>query len=200
MSERAVGICAELIRRRLIPRDELVELEDDPGLRDEVSHRLSEVGLILLDRPGVPYLGVAMAHSYRAGDNLADYGMNSRALGLLLYLWLQLIAPIIYGEESQPQGQGPLRVSKEALLTELPGGWSKTLLDTYLGTLRKRHFIENVTGANQVQAGPMLWLAIDHDQLRQFLRQEKGLPKAIERYLSQTRAETDEMTDASSIP
>jgi hypothetical protein len=31
----------------------------------------------------------------------------------------------------------------------------------------------------------MLWLAIDHEQLLHQLRAEKGLPKAIERYLKQ---------------
>ncbi len=185
MSERSAGICAELISRRLVPRDDLPEMEDDLSLRDDVSRRLSDVGLILLDRPGIPYWGVAIAEAYRTTDTIFDQRLNSRALGLLLYLWLQLVAPFLYDEHCLPENYAEITVSMDALLAELPGGWAKTTLKQYIGRLARLNFVQKVRGTNLVCAGPMLWLAIDHDQLLQFLRTEKGLPKAIERFMKQ---------------
>ncbi len=190
MSERAAGICAELIRRRVVSRTEMPELEEDLVLRDEVSKRLSDVGLNLLDRPGIPYLGVSMAEPYRSGEMLVDHGLDNRALGLLLYLWLRLVAPSVYGEQRTTDQDKPLTLSFESLLAELPGVWKKTNLAQYLGRLRRLRFIEGVRGEEAWSAGPMLWLAIDHDQLGQFLRTEKGLPKAIERYLAQEQVKS----------
>lgn len=192
MSERAVGICAELIRRRVVPREELLELEEDLVLREEVSRRLIDVGLTLLNRPGVSSFGVVVAEPYRSGETLSDHGLDSRALGLLLYLWLRLVAPRVYGEERTLTNDAPLTISADALLEELPGNWKKTTLAQYLGRLRRLKFIEGVRGEEAWSAGPMLWLAIDHDQLSEFLRREKGLPQAVERYLRQAQKESGE--------
>lgn len=184
MSERAAGICAELIRRRLIPRDELSEIEQDLTLRDEVSRRLSEVGLSLLERPGIPFWGVAIADVFRSTETL-NAELDVRSLGLLLYLWLQLVAPYFYREQTPPEHLKETPLSEEALLRELPGGWTKSGLQRALSPLRRLHFVETVRGEDAVSAGPMLWLAINHEALLQDLRKDKGLPKALERYLKQ---------------
>jgi hypothetical protein len=57
MSERSAGICAGLIRRRLVRRDEFSEVEDDLLLCDGMNHSLADIGLALLDGPGMPMLG-----------------------------------------------------------------------------------------------------------------------------------------------
>jgi hypothetical protein len=184
MSERVAGICAELIRRRVVSRDDLPDLEHDLTLRDEVSRRLAEVGLVLLERPGVPFWGVAVVDAYRSVEKLSAE-LDSRALGLLLYLWLQLVAPYFYSEQPPPSRLSEIVVSEDALLRELPGHWAKTSLQRALSQLRRLRFVETVRGAEAVCAGPMLWLAINHEGLLQALRAEKGLPKALERYLKQ---------------
>jgi len=191
MSERAAGICAELIRRRVVPRDDMPELEEDVVLRDEVTKRLENVGLILLDKPGVPYLGVAVGESHRSGDNLSDVGLNTRSAGLILFLWLRLVAPQVYGEQKTTPLEASA-VSSDTLLAELPGHWTKTNLQQHLGALRKLHFVQRVRGEDSWSAGPMLWLAINHDQLSQFLRSEKGLQQAVKRYLRQEQSSVGE--------
>lgn len=188
MSERVAGICAELIRRRFVLREEMPELEDDPTLRDEVSRQLGQVGLTLLERAGIPYWGVALAETFRIGDTLQVHGLNQPALGLLLHLWLRLVAPILYKTQSFVSYQD-ITISKEALRRELPGGWAKQSLEMSLGRLVKLGFIEKIRGNNTVRAGPMLWLAIDHDRLMHVLRTEKGMTKAIERYLNQKESD-----------
>ena len=183
MSERAPGICARLISQRLVPREELPELEMDQALRDEVSQRLREVGLVLLERPSIPYLGVAIAGEYRDAINLSDLGITSRTLSLLLYAWLQLVAPYLYGGKELPDSYTETTIAEEALLQDLPGHWTKTGLGQETGKLKRLHFLDKVRGESAWHAGSMLWLAIEHDQLIQFLRRHKGLPKAIERYM-----------------
>ncbi|MBN2002638.1 MAG: hypothetical protein JXA21_04715 [Anaerolineae bacterium] len=187
IGEQAAGICADLIRRRLVPRNELVELGDDALLREEVSQRLSAVGLVLLERPGVPYFGVALNAAYRDSEQFADYGLDSRALGLLLHLWLRLVAKFIYGEQPMPEDYTQETVALDTLAAELPGEWKPSTLERYITRLAKRDWIIKVRGAEAVSAGPMLWLAIHHDTLLQYLREKKGIVKAVERYLREER-------------
>jgi hypothetical protein len=167
------------------------ELEEDLVLRDEVTKRLGDVGLLLLDKPGIPYLGVAVGEAHRSGENLSDVGLNTRSLGLLLFLWLRLVAPLVYGEQKTPVAESSV-VSEETLLGELPGHWNKTTLQQHLGRLRRLHFVEHARGEEGWSAGPMLWMAINHDQLSQFLRSEKGLRHAVERYLRLEQANSGE--------
>lgn len=183
IDEQATGICAELIRERLVPRAEMPELLEDAALREEVSHRLAGVGLVLMERPGIPYLGVALALPYRNAEKPSNYGLDSRALGLLLHLWLRLVAKFIYGEQPLPQDYKQETVTLDTLLAELPGEWNPRLLGTYITRLANLEWVEKVRGENKVCAGAMLWLAIDHEQLLQYLREKKGLHKAIERIL-----------------
>jgi len=187
MDEQATAICAELIRRRLVPRNELAELGDDALLRQEVSQRLSAVGLVLLERPGVPYFGVALHATYRDVEQFADYGLDNRALGLLLHLWLRLVAKFIYGEQPMPADYTQETVALDTLAAELPGEWKSITLERYITRLAKLDWITKVRGAEAVSAGPMLWLAIHHDDLLQYLREKKGIVKAVERYLREER-------------
>lgn len=187
MSDRIARICGELLRRRVIPREEMPELEMDLDMRADVNQKLNGVGMQLLDRPGVPFYGVALLELHRSDDNLADHNLNGRHLGLILFLWLRFVAPYVYGETNFPKNYKQLKVSREALLKELPGDWSRTLLDHYLGRLRTLNFIETVRGEGEICAGSMLWLAIDHERLSHYLREEKGLPVAIKRYLQEEK-------------
>ena len=191
MHERAAGICATLIRARWMSREELPELETDPELHDEVSQRLSAVGLVLLERPGIPFVAVAVANAFRDADTLRDQGITSRTLSLLLYLWLQLTARFIYANEPAPGELASVTVSTDALLHELPGKWSSDGLGQELAKLKRLGFVQSVHAEHRWYAGPMLWLAVDHDQLIQFLRKEKGLPQAVARYLSEQGLATE---------
>lgn len=183
MSDVAAGICAVLISERLVHRDDLPELESDPGLRDDVSRRLQDTGLVLLERPGVPYLGVAVAGTYRDAVSWTDQGIHTRTLGLLLYVWLQLVGRFLYGDDETAGDPADSTVSEGALLRDLPGQWSKTSLRGEATRLSRLGFLDKVRGEYAWLAGPMLWLAVDHDTLLQLLRKEKGLPKAVERYM-----------------
>jgi len=187
MSDRVARICAELIRRRVISREEMPEWEVDLDLRADVNQKLGEVGMQLLDRPGVPFYGVAMLEVYRSDDNVSDHSLTSRHLGLILFLWLRFVAPYVYGETSLPKNYKEIKVAKDTLVKELPGDWTASTLDRYLGRLRTLNFIEVVRGEGEICAGPMLWLAIDHERLSHFLREEKGLPIAIQRFLSEEK-------------
>lgn len=187
IGEQAVGICAELIRRRLVPRQEMPELMEDVLLRTEVSRRLADVGLVLLERPGVPCFGVALNAAYRDAEQYSAHGLDNRALGLLLHLWLRLVAKFIYGEQPLPEDYTQETVALDTLIAELPGEWKPSTLDRYITRLAKLEWIAKTRGEERVSAGPMLWLAIQHDALLQDLREKKGISKAVERYLRTER-------------
>jgi hypothetical protein len=183
------GICADLIRRRLVPKDELFELDTDHAVREEVVARLAAVGMVLLDRPGIPYFGVAMAGVYREAERATDFGLDSRALGLLLHMWLRLVAPFLYEGRPMPENPFEETVALESFAEELPGHWTASTLSGYLTRLDRLDWIKKVRGQDRVCAGPMLWLAIDHDRLMTHLREERGLSKAVERFLREKRGE-----------
>jgi hypothetical protein len=191
-NEEATGICAELIRRRLVPKDELYELGADMALREEVSRRLAEVGLLLLDRPGIPFFGVAMAALYRETERVSDHGLDSRALGLLLHFWLRLVAPYLYEGQLLPNDIEEVTVSLDSMREELPGDWRESTLGMYTTRLANLNWVKKIRGENKVSAGPMLWLAVEHDQLMELLRREKGLYKAVERFIREQRGQEDE--------
>jgi hypothetical protein len=167
----------------------MIDLDRDPELRRDVEKALAQAGLALLARPGVPYFGVALAGTYRSSDHVPGHSLNIRDLGLLLYLWLRVVAPAVYSSERIPEQLNGITISRRALLRDLPGGWSETTLDRELSRLRNLNFVENVRGKDEIAAGPMLWLAIDHTRLSRLLREEKGLPMAVQRFLRGESAE-----------
>jgi hypothetical protein len=57
-----------------------------------------------------------------------------------------------------------------------------TTFERTLTRLVKLKFAEKVRGEDKIYAGAMLWLAIKHDELVEYLKREKGVYKAIERY------------------
>ena len=191
LEERAIQICAELLARRVVARNHFPDLMDEPLLVEEITRRLADVGMQYVDRTGIPFVGVVIRDAYVAEQVPREMGINQRSLALLMRMWLLLVAPYIYTRFEPPPDIGKVTVTETTLQNELRGNWNKTLLRMNLGVLRKNKFIETVRGQDETYcAGPMLWLAVDHDALCQQLRKE-GVQVAVERY----RRELDEALD-----
>lgn len=188
LEERAIQICAELLARRVVPRDHFPDLLDEPLLVEEITRRLADVGIQYVDRTGIPFVGVVIRDPYVAEQVPREMGINQRSLALLMRMWLLLVAPYVYTRFEPPTDISQVTVTETALLNELHGHWTKTSLRMNLSILKNNKFIEKVYGVDETYcAGPMLWLAVDHDALCQQLRKE-GVHVAVERY----RRELDE--------
>jgi hypothetical protein len=180
--ERAVQICTELIARRVVPREAMPDLLDEPLLQEEVKQRLADVGLEFVDKTGVPYVGVVIRDAYLAEELPNELGLDSRAMALILRCWMLLVAPHIYTGYNPPANLRDHTITETTLMNELRGHWTKTNLRRYISSLRRNKFLEGVYNEDETYcAGPMLWLAIDHDDLLQRLRKE-GVHIAVERY------------------
>jgi hypothetical protein len=189
INERATEICLDLLTHRVLPRSRYPDLNDDDVLRTEVSRRLQDVGLTFVDRPGIPFIGTVVHPAYRSEDLMLD-GLDRRAVGLILFIWMRLVLPHVYLQFQPPADLRSVMVTTDSLRAGLPGGWSKTLLERYLAILRRLQFVETIRGQDAICAGPMLWLAIDHEALCHQLRTEKGIQYAITRYHAEI--ETDQ--------
>ena len=198
----AAGICAELILRRYIRKEEMIALDNDMELRAEVERRLSGVGLVLTSWLGVPFFGAVAAEVFRSPERLSDFGLTKRHQALLLYMWTRLVAPFVYGHQTVPASYDALTITKATLKRELGKAWTQKALGQSLGYLRNQNFIEFVRGTagGTWNAGPMLWLAIDHARMGNYLRDYKALDFAVQRVLAErdAQAEEEEDVDASS--
>lgn len=196
------GMCAELILRRYVPKDEMAALDNDLGLRAEVERRMAAVGLTLTSWPGIPFFGIVAAEVYRSPERLADFGLTKRHQALLLYLWTRLVAPFVYGHQTVPPSYKSVTITKTTLKRELGKAWSQKALDMSLGHLRNLDFVEAEHGSkgNAIHAGPMLWLAIDHPRLGSYLRDYKALDFAVQRVLAEREAQMEQegIADAAS--
>jgi hypothetical protein len=121
--ERAVQICTELIARRVVPREAMPDLLDEPLLQEEVKQRLADVGLEFVDKTGVAYVGVVIRDAYLAEELPNELGLDSRAMALILRCWLLLVAPHIYTGYQQPAAPSSMR---SLLQTPVSGRSSST--------------------------------------------------------------------------
>jgi hypothetical protein len=180
--EQIARICAELLAFRVISRDQFADLEEDLLLLDEVKKRLHGVGFEYVSYPGIQYIGVVISEAFVTDELLNELELNMREQALLLHLWLSLVAEYIYTHNRPPDNLQQKTITKEALLSDLGGSWNSTTFERTLSRLVKLKFAERVRGEERICAGPMLWLAIKHDDLVDYLKREKGVYKAIERF------------------
>jgi hypothetical protein len=191
----AARICARLMAAGAIPRIDLPELEH-PVIRDEVESRLRQCGFQLASSVFSDYYGVRLAQD-SASDGLdapSNLGLGANACALLTILWAKLalqkrtasqkqVVPDAQGELIAEQRRDRVReyqpsVRYETLAREFGsklGG--RTRLRGLLGQLRRLKFI-TYRRLDEIQAGPLLELAIDGEKMVGFIRS-----RVLNRYL-----------------
>lgn len=181
-NERATLLCTLLLTQRVVSRHQFPELEDDPALLEDVRTRLAQVGVTLVQQTGIPFLGVVVRDEYVSESVSNELGLDQRALALILRVWMRLVAPHIYADPAAPTDLRASTVTEEALEMELGDTWGKTTLRRYLSLLQRAKFLDRVYGVSHTYtAGPMLWLAIDHETLIQHLKRS-AVPFTIDRF------------------
>ena len=183
--DRTTEICAALLAQRVIERHQFPELDDEPQVVADVRMRLEGCGLTLVERIGIPYVAIVLRQEALADEFINEQGLDRRALALLLRVWLRLVAPHIYTGEAPPTYLSQSTVTLETLLDELRPQWTETILKRYLGKLVHTKFLKYVhRHTHTYAAGPMLWLAIHHEDLIDRLKRA-AIPFTIERLRQQ---------------
>ena len=191
----AARICARLMASGAVRRADLLELEH-PVIRDEVESRLRQCGFQLASSAFSEHYGVRLAvESASEGlDTPTNLGLNANACALLTILWAKLALQKRTASKTQatPNEQGDLiaaerrdrvreyqpSVRYETLAREFGsklGG--RTRLRALLGQLRKLKFVA-YRRLDEIQAGPLLELAIDGEKMIGFIRS-----RVLARYL-----------------
>ncbi len=88
--DRAEYICTLLLTQRVVEREQFPELEDDAELLQEVRQRLTQVGMTLIERTGIPFLAVVVRNETVTEEVANELGLDQRALALILRTWLRL--------------------------------------------------------------------------------------------------------------
>lgn len=178
MSDDAVTtLCAILLRRRMVPDKELRAFARTPGLEDEVRERLALVGFLLARQPGVPYYGVLPDPSHLPSDDRPEVALKLNERGVLCYIWSRLVAPHVWDEVRVPDPWDGDVITKEAMQRDLVPAKIRRVqeLQRALTRLTNLDYIKPVRGApDTYQAGPGLWLGVQHARLAQYLRDEKA--------------------------
>lgn len=206
--DEAAQICARLIAFGAVPRKELSEL-DHPILREEVEKRLEQCGFALASSAYSDHYGVRLVRAADASvlDTTSNMGLAADACALITVLWARLALQKRTATDAQatPSEQGELlvdirreKVSEfrpsirfETLAQEFGrklGG--KVRLKALLGHLRKLKFI-TFRRFDDIQAGPLLELAIDGEKMVGFIRS-----RVLSQYL-ETSIEENHLTESS---
>jgi hypothetical protein len=181
-------ICARLIASSPLRRDELHELEH-PQIRAEVETRLRSCGLSLATSAYSDHYGLRLLTEVADAtvlDAPSNLGLNRDTCALLTVLWARLALQRRTAEDTQeaPTDQFSLlpqdraerartftpSVRFETLAQEFGsrlGG--RTRLRSLLGQLRRLGFI-TYHRLEDIQAGPLLELGIDGEQMIAFIR------------------------------
>jgi hypothetical protein len=183
--DRVTEICTLLLTQRIIAHHQVPEFEDEPELLEEARQRLEAVGLTLVQRTGIPYVAVVVRQEAMNDGIANELGLNRRALALILRVWLLLVAPHLYAGGPLPPNLRASTITLETLSLELQGQWSEQMLKMYLTRLVQAKFLEYVHGqARTYTAGPMLWLAIQHEVLIERLKRA-AVPYTVARFREQ---------------
>lgn len=166
--DEATRICSRLLRAGSTPRAE-VPLLDDPGVREEVERRLLSVGLVLATSPGSDHVGLRLAPEVLTEapfDAASHLGLRPEACALLVILWARLIL--------QRQTMDPVErphVSLDTLVRDFqPVLGSRSRIRGLVQQLRRLRFLAG--HGEEIEAGPLLELAIDGERMMGFLRRE----------------------------
>jgi len=186
--DEATRICARLLREGSVPRGALPDL-DFPEVRHEVERRLEGVGLVLATSVYSEHVGIRLAPEVTADtafDAASNLGLRSDACALLVILWARLVLQKRTATETRElPGQSALftreqaaaargfrpRVRLEALVREFrPVLGGRSRIQSLVTQLRRLGFLAG--HGEQVEAGPLLELAIDGERMVAFLRRE----------------------------
>jgi hypothetical protein len=166
--DEATRICARLLREGSAPRAEL-PLFNDPGIREEVERRLLSVGLVLATSPGSGHVGLRLSPEVIAeapSDAASHLGLRAEACALLVILWARLVL--------QRQTTDPVErphVLVETLVRDFqPVLGSRSRIRSLVQQLRRLRFLAG--HGEEIEAGPLLELAIDGERMMGFLRRE----------------------------
>jgi hypothetical protein len=184
----ATRICARLLREGSVPRAALPDL-DFPDVRHEVERRLGGVGLVLATSVYSDHVGIRLSPEVTADtafDAATNLGLRSDACALLVILWARLVLQKRTAAETRElPGQGALftreqaaaarsfrpRVRLEALVREFrPVLGGRSRIQSLVTQLRRLGFLAGY--GEQIEAGPLLELAIDGERMVAFLRRE----------------------------
>ena len=192
-NDAATNLCTLLLTHRVVSRAKFPELEDDPTVLEEVRARLARVGMTLIERTGIPFLGVVVRDEYVTEEVSNELGLDQRALALIFRVWLILVAPCVYIRYAPPADLHSVTVTETALFLALQDTWEKTTLRRYLSVLQRAKFLEKIPKQPQptYAAGPLLWLAIDHDALIQNLKRS-AIPFTIARLHQEAERKLEE--------
>jgi hypothetical protein len=184
----ATHICARLLREGTVPRAALSGL-DFPEVRQEVERRLLGVGLVLATSVYSDSVGIRLAPEVTADtafDAASNLGLRSDACALLVILWARLVlqkrtaaetrevpgqSALFAGEQAAAARGFRPRVRLEALVREFrPVLGGRSRIQSLITQLRRLGFLAGY--GEQVEAGPLLELAIDGERMVAFLRRE----------------------------
>jgi DNA-binding MarR family transcriptional regulator len=186
--DEATRICARLLREGSVPRAALPDL-DFPEVRSEVERRFQDVGLVLATSVYSEHVGIRLAPEVTADtafDAASNLGLRSDACALLVILWARLVlqkrtaaetrevpgqsALFDRGQAAAARGYRP-RVRLEALVREFrPVLGGRSRIQSLVTQLRRLGFLAG--HGEQIEAGPLLELAIDGERMVAFLRRE----------------------------
>lgn len=179
-------ICARLLAARTLPRKELPEL-DHSGVRADVEARLAQVGLGLVTSAYSDHVGLKLLDT-SALPTASNMGLSIDACALLTILWMRLALPYRTandGAQTAAAQQALLPSERRAeARAERPNVDFKTLLKEFgaqlhgqvrmkglLGQLRNLGFVQ-YSRLETIEAGPLLELAIDGEEMARFVRTE----------------------------
>lgn len=205
--DEATRICARLLREGSVERGALPDL-DFPEVRHEVERRLQGVGLVLATSVYSEHVGIRLAPEVTADtafDAASNLGLRSDACALLVILWARLVLQKRTAAETREvPGQSALfareqaavarefrpRVRLEALVREFrPVLGGRSRIQSLVTQLRRLGFLAG--HGEQVEAGPLLELAIDGERMVAFLRRE-----VLAKLLAEREKPADQATGA----
>jgi len=167
--DEATRICARLLREGSVARAEVPTLED-PDVHREVARRLRSVGLMLATSPSSSHLGLRLAPEVAADaglDAASHLGLRAEACALLVILWVRLI----FQRSASAGAAEPPRVHLETLVRDFQpvlGGRSR--IRSLVQELRRLRFLAG--SGEEIEAAPLLELALDGERILGFLRRD----------------------------
>lgn len=167
MVDEATRVCARLLREGSVARAEMPAL-DAPDVRTEIERRLLAVGLILVTSETSSHVGLRLAPEVAADaglDAAGHLGLRAEACALLVILWVRLV----FQKRTASGGSEPPRVHLETLVRDFRrvlGGRGRIR-----GLVQQLRHLRFLTGqGEEIEASPLLELAIDRERMMDFLR------------------------------
>jgi len=201
-------ICARLLTTGAVPREELPGL-DHPSIRAEVEERLSRCGLALASSAYSDHFGLRLSTDVADTtviDAPSNLGLGGDACALLAILWIRLALqrrtaedtrttpdeqPALLPEERRKAARSYVpSVRFETLAREFgPHLGGRTRLKSLLSHLRRLGFV-TYHRLDRIEAGPLLELGINGEQMVSFIRS-----RVLSQYLNESPASEEMETD-----